>query len=90
MLANGIIIYDIVEANLGDAYNPSTGIFTFPVTGYYVFSVFAMSLVSSLHVSRYEYNIFKLTAISRERCCILFCSNYGRFKMIFIAVGIGG
>ena len=40
-----IIIFEMVDANLGDAYNPSTGIFTCPVNGYYAFSVFVFSHV---------------------------------------------
>ena len=41
--SGAVIIYENVDVNVGGAYDAATGIFTCPVDGYYMFSVFTMT-----------------------------------------------
>jgi hypothetical protein len=38
-----VIKFNVVELNKGGGYNPETGLFTAPITGYYMFDAFASS-----------------------------------------------
>ena len=45
-----VIKFNIVELNKGGGYNPETGLFTAPITGYYMFDAFTSSLYGAAHV----------------------------------------
>ncbi len=45
-----VIKFNIVELNKGGGYNPETGLFTAPITGYYMFDAFTNSLYTGDHV----------------------------------------
>ena len=45
-----VIKFNIVELNKGGGYNPETGLFTAPITGYYKFDAFTSSLHNVHHV----------------------------------------
>jgi hypothetical protein len=45
-----VIKFNIVELNKGGGYNPETGLFTAPITGYYMFDAFTNSIYNANHV----------------------------------------
>ena len=45
-----VIKFNIVELNKGGGYNPETGLFTAPITGYYKFDAFTSSIYNAHHV----------------------------------------
>ena len=45
-----VIKFNIVELNKGGGYNPETGLFTAPITGYYMFDAFTSSIYNTAHV----------------------------------------
>ena len=45
-----VIKFNIVELNKGGGYNPETGLFTAPITGYYMFDAFTTSHHNAYHV----------------------------------------
>jgi len=45
-----VIKFNIVELNKGGGYNPETGLFTAPITGYYMFDAFTSSIYNTHHV----------------------------------------
>lgn len=48
---SGTMIFDVVITNVGNAYSPSTGVFTSPISGTFVFYVSAVEYVNwNLHL----------------------------------------
>lgn len=54
LLTNQTIVFTNLILNIGDAYNSSTGIFTAPVNGLYMFSV----QMCAQHRSRSQFRVF--------------------------------
>ena len=47
MASQGTIVYDVVNTNIGNAYDPRSGLFTAPVSGTYVFFTNCMATYST-------------------------------------------
>ena len=59
---SGTLVFDVVILNLGNGYNPSTGVFTSPVAGTYVFYVTAIE-----YNKQYLYADIVLNSVSKVK-----------------------
>ena len=51
-----VLVFNSVITNVGGGYNPSTGVFTSPVSGYFEFSVYILGLEDQYAAVRLHYN----------------------------------